>query len=191
MAEGGFEVVLLMGPPGAGKGTQAQRLSAARGLKQLSTGDILRANVSQGTELGRQAKAFMDAGDLVPDHLIIDMVRNELAGLESRGVLFDGYPRNPAQARQLDELLGELGAELTAAVALDVDFDEVVRRLLQRAVEQGRSDDTEETVRYRLDVYREQTQPLLDYYDQAGKLRRVDGIGSIEDVEARLAGVLP
>lgn len=185
------EVVLLMGPPGAGKGTQAQQLSAGRNLKQLSTGDILRANVSQGTELGVKAKAYMDRGDLVPDDLIIDMVRKELAGLDSVRVLFDGYPRNPAQASQLDGLLEELGASLTAAVALDVDFDEVVRRLLQRAEEQGRSDDNEETIRYRLNVYQEQTQPLLDYYESKGKLARVDGIGTVEEVSGRIAGVLP
>ncbi len=184
------EVVLLMGPPGAGKGTQAARLAASRNLKQLSTGDILRSNVAEGTELGVKAKGFMDAGELVPDDLIIDMVRSELNGLQDVRVLFDGYPRNPAQAGQLDRLLSELDAELTAAIALDVDFDEVVRRLLQRAEEQGRSDDNEETVRHRLKVFEEQTQPLLDYYAKAGKLRRVDGLGSIDEVEARIAGEL-
>lgn len=184
------EVVLLMGPPGAGKGTQAARLAASRNLKQLSTGDILRSNVAEGTELGVKAKGFMDAGELVPDDLIIDMVRSELNGLQDVRVLFDGYPRNPAQAGQLDRLLAELDAELTAAVALDVDFDEVVRRLLQRAEEQGRSDDNEETVRHRLKVFEEQTQPLLDYYANAGKLRRVDGLGSIDEVEARIVGAL-
>ena len=184
------EVVLLMGPPGAGKGTQAARLAASRNLKQLSTGDILRSNVAEGTDLGVKAKGFMDAGELVPDDLIIDMVRSELNGLQDVRVLFDGYPRNPAQAGQLDRLLSELDAELTAAIALDVDFDEVVRRLLQRAEEQGRSDDNEETVRHRLKVFEEQTQPLLDYYAKAGKLRRVDGLGSIDEVEARIAGEL-
>lgn len=184
------EVVLLMGPPGAGKGTQAARLAASRNLRQLSTGDILRANVAQGTELGVKAKGFMDAGELVPDDLIIDMVRSELKDLQNVRVLFDGYPRNPAQAGQLDALLQDLGAELTAAIALDVDFDEVVRRLLQRAEEQGRSDDNEATIRNRLKVYSDQTQPLLDYYEAAGKLRRVDGIGAVDEVEARIVGEL-
>lgn len=184
------EVVLLMGPPGAGKGTQAARLAESRDLKQLSTGDILRANVAQGTELGVRAKGFMDAGELVPDDLIIDMVRSELNGLSEVRVLFDGYPRNPAQAGQLDGLLNELEAELTAAVALEVDQDEVVRRLLQRSSEQGRSDDNEETIRHRLSVYEQQTQPLLDYYEAAGKLRRVDGSLSVEAVEEQIKRVL-
>lgn len=184
------EVVLLMGPPGAGKGTQAARLSQSRNLKQLSTGDILRANVAQDTELGVKAKGFMDAGELVPDDLIIDMVRSELNGLSEVRVLFDGYPRNPAQAGQLDDLLSELGAELTAAVALEVDEDEVVRRLLQRSDEQGRSDDNEQTIRHRLDVYAEQTQPLLEYYESAGNLRRVDGGLSVDEVEEQISRVL-
>lgn len=184
------EVVLLMGPPGAGKGTQAARLAAKRDLKQLSTGDILRANVKEATELGVKAKGFMDAGELVPDDLIIDMVRSELNGLGEVRVLFDGYPRNPAQAGQLDQLLNELGASLTAAIALDVDQDEVVRRLLQRAEEQGRSDDNEETIRHRLHVYEEQTQPLLDYYETAGKLSRVDGSLSVDEVEEQILRVL-
>ncbi len=191
MLTDGNEVVLLMGPPGAGKGTQAEILSASRNLRQLSTGDILRRNVAEGTDLGITAKAFMDAGDLVPDDLIINMVRSELQGDEGVRVLFDGYPRNPAQARQLDQLLQESGAELTAAIVLEVDFDEVVRRLLQRAQDQGRSDDSEETVRHRLRVYVEQTQPLIDYYGQTGKLVRVNGLGTVEDVSQRVAGVLP
>lgn len=180
------EVILFMGPPGAGKGTQAARLAEARDLKQLSTGDILRANVAGGTELGTKAKGFMDAGELVPDDLIIDMVRSELADSGEVRVLFDGYPRNPAQAEQLDGLLKELGAELSAAIVLEVEHDEVVRRLLQRAEEQGRSDDNEQTIRHRLGVYAEQTEPLLDYYAEAGKLHRVDGTGSVADVEQRI-----
>ncbi len=184
------EVVLLMGPPGAGKGTQAARLSRSRNLKQLSTGDILRSNVAEGTDLGRKARGFMDAGELVPDDLIIGMVRSELSDLQDVRVLFDGYPRNPAQASQLDELLNDLGAGLTAAIALEVDEDEVVRRLLQRSDEQGRSDDNEQTIRHRLNVYAEQTQPLLEYYETAGKLKRVDGGLSVDAVEEQISRVL-
>ena len=126
----------------------------------------------------------------MPDDLIIDMVRSELNGLTEVKVLFNGFPRNPAQATQLDGLLEELDAELTAAVVLEVSQDEVVRRLLQRSAEQGRSDDNEATIRHRLNVYEEQTQPLLDYYEAAGKLHRVDGSRSVEEVGEQIRRVL-
>jgi adenylate kinase len=180
-----------MGPPGAGKGTQAALLSEARNLLKLSTGDILRYNVRRQTELGRQAQAFMDAGDLVPDDLIIGMVREELAGRAGVRVLLDGFPRTPGQAAQLDELLAELGADLTAAVALEVGTDELIRRLLQRSGEEGRSDDTGETIRHRMNVYARETKPLLDYYERRGKLQRVSGAGSVSDVQTRIQQVLP
>jgi adenylate kinase len=180
-----------MGPPGAGKGTQAQRLSESRNLLKLSTGDILREHVRRQTELGRQAQAFMDAGELVPDDLIIGMVREELAGLDDVRVLLDGFPRTPVQAAQLDELLLEVGAEITAAVALEVEADELIRRLLQRSGEEGRSDDTEETIRKRMQVYASQTKPLLDYYEQRSKLHRITGSGSVNEVHGRIRKVLP
>ena len=180
------EVVLLMGPPGAGKGTQATRVAVARGLTKLSTGDMLRAHVGAGTELGKRAKAIMDAGDLVPDDVIVGMVRAEVEAAEHVRFLFDGFPRTAAQAAALDALLAEEGAAVSAAIALDVPDDELVRRVLQRAAQEGRSDDNEATIRNRMVVYHEQTKPLLDYYDAQDKLTRVDGVGSMDVVTERI-----
>lgn len=183
-------VVLLMGPPGAGKGTQAGLLAKARGLTKLSTGDMLRDHVRRGTELGRRAKSLMDEGVLVPDELIIAMVREELMGMDPVRVLLDGFPRTTGQARALDDLLKELGAPIDAVVVLSVDSEELVRRLMGRAAAEGRSDDNEDTIRTRMQVYQEQTRPLLDYYRAAGKLHRVNGVGSEDEVFARIAQVL-
>lgn len=180
------EVVLLMGPPGAGKGTQATRVAVARGLTKLSTGDMLRAHVGAGTELGKRAKAIMDAGDLVPDDVIVGMVGAEVQAADAVRFLFDGFPRTAAQAASLDALLAEQGAAVTATVALDVPDDELVRRVLQRAELEGRSDDNEATIRNRMVVYHEQTKPLLDYYDAQDKLVRVDGVGSVDAVTERI-----
>lgn len=184
------EVVLLMGPPGAGKGTQATRVAVARGLTKLSTGDMLRAHVGAGTELGKRAKAIMDAGDLVPDDVIVGMVRAEVEAAANVRFLFDGFPRTAAQAAALDALLADHGASVTKAVALDVPDEELVRRMLQRAREEGRSDDNEATIRNRMVVYHEQTRPLLDYYQGQGKLARVDGVGPMSDVTERIHGAL-
>ena len=184
------EVLLLMGPPGAGKGTQADRLAAARAVRKLSTGDMLRSHVQRGTDLGRRAKAIMDAGDLVPDDLIVSMVSSELVEMEPVRVLLDGFPRTPAQAQALDDLLAERAASLDAAIVLEVDADELVARLTARARDEGRSDDNEGTIRNRMAVYDRQTRPLIDYYDARGKLKRVDGVGDIEEVTRRIEGVL-
>jgi adenylate kinase len=185
------EVVLLMGPPGSGKGTQATRVAVARDLTKLSTGDMLRAHVGAGTELGQRAKKIMDSGQLVPDDVIIGMVRSELEAAAAVRFLLDGFPRTSAQAAALDALLAELGTSVTAAVNLEVEDDELVRRMLQRAEQEGRSDDNETTIRTRMAVYHEQTRPLIDYYRGQGKLRRVDGLGSVDDITARVHEVLP
>ncbi len=185
------EVVLLMGPPGAGKGTQAARLAEARDLRKLATGDMLRSQVARGTELGLEAKGIMDAGELVPDDLIIAMVASEIDPMRPVRVLLDGFPRTPGQAAALDTLLASDGTSLTAAVALQVDEDELVRRLASRAAEEGRSDDNEATIRNRMNVYRSQTQPLLEYYAERGKLHRVDGMGTVDEVSERIDEVLP
>jgi adenylate kinase len=185
------EVVLLMGPPGSGKGTQATRVAVARDLTKLSTGDMLRAHFGAGTELGQRAKKIMDSGQLVPDDVIIGMVRSELEAAAAVRFLLDGFPRTSAQAAALDALLAELGTSVTAAVNLEVEDDELVRRMLQRAEQEGRSDDNETTIRTRMAVYHEQTRPLIDYYRGQGKLRRVDGLGSVDDITARVHEVLP
>ncbi len=185
------EVVLLMGPPGAGKGTQASLLAEERGLTKLSTGDMLRDHVRRGTPLGERAQAIMESGELVPDDVIVGMVRATMQAAPAVRFLLDGFPRTPAQAASLDALLDELGARITAAVALEVDDDELVQRLVQRASEEGRSDDNEDTVRNRMEVYRRQTQPLLDYYAGHGALKRVDGLGDVDTVTGRIREVLP
>ena len=190
-ARGDAEIVLLMGPPGAGKGTQAAALAEARGLKALSTGNMLRDHVNRGTELGKRAKVIMDSGELVPDEVIVGMVRAELEAAPALRFLLDGFPRTPAQAAALDALLAELGTQVTAAIALEADDEELVQRLLKRAELEGRSDDNEATVRNRMEVYRRQTQPLLEYYEGRGVLKRVDGIGSVEEIQERIREVLP
>jgi adenylate kinase len=184
------EVLLLVGPPGAGKGTQAEKLARARRLTKLSTGDMLRAHVREGTELGLAAKAIMDAGELVSDEIVVGMIRAELSGQSPVRVLLDGFPRTVGQAEALDGLLNELGTPITTALLLEVDTDELVTRLVKRAEEQGRTDDDEATVRTRMQVYNEQTAPLVAYYDARGKLRRIDGVGSVEEVFARISEVL-
>jgi adenylate kinase len=185
------EVVLLMGPPGSGKGTQATRVAVARGLTKLSTGDMLRAHVGAGTELGQRAKKIMDSGQLVPDDVIIGMVRSELEAADAIRFLLDGFPRTSAQAAALDALLADMGASVTAAVTLEVDDEELVGRMLKRAEQEGRSDDNEATIRTRMAVYHEQTRPLIDYYRGQGKLLRVDGLGTVDDITARVREVLP
>lgn len=183
--------LLLIGPPGAGKGTQAQRLSQALGVPAISTGDIFREHLRTETELGLKAKAFMDAGDNVPDSLTNDLVRDRLSQPDAAaGFLLDGYPRTIDQVRALDEFLAELGASMDAVVELVAEPDVVVERLKKRAVDQGRADDDEAVVRHRLDVYAQQTAPLVDVYADRGVLVRVDAIGEITEVTGRIESAL-
>ncbi|MGY6498599.1 MAG: adenylate kinase [Microcella sp.] len=183
--------LLLIGPPGAGKGTQAARLSQHFGIPAISTGDIFRQNLRDETELGLQAKAFMDAGDNVPDELTNDLVRDRLMQADcANGFLLDGYPRTTDQVRALDEFLGEHGVALDAVVELVAEPDVVVERLKKRALEQGRADDDENVVRHRLAVYAEQTAPLIDVYAERGTLTKVDGIGEIDEVTGRILDAL-
>jgi adenylate kinase len=183
--------VVLLGPPGAGKGTQAQVIAGRLGVPAISTGDIFRANVSGQTELGQQAKAYMDAGDLVPDEITVAMVSDRLAEPDAKaGFLLDGFPRTIAQAEQLRDSLAEMGHALDRCLELVVDEDELVRRLSgRRMLVDGawvqRDDDKPETVRHRLEVYREQTAPLSGFYERAGLLTRIDAIGEIDEVTRR------
>jgi adenylate kinase len=183
--------VVLLGPPGAGKGTQAQIIAGRLHVPAISTGDIFRANVSGQTDLGQQAKVYMDAGDLVPDEITVAMVADRLAEPDAKaGFLLDGFPRTIAQAEQLRSSLADLGHELRGVLELVVDEDELVRRLSgRRMLVDGqmvqREDDRPETVRHRLEVYREQTAPLSEFYESEGLLSRIDAIGEIEEVTAR------
>ena len=180
-----------MGPPGAGKGTQAALLAAELGIPHISTGDIFRANVAQGTELGREAQRYMDAGEYVPDTITNGMVRDRLTHDDCRpGFLLDGYPRTVEQVSELDAMLRPVNHTLDRVVELTVDIDEVVTRLVKRAEEQGRADDTEDVIRRRLEVYAEQTAPLLATYADRGLLVQVDGMGDIPDITARLLAVI-
>ncbi len=175
-------VLVFLGPPGAGKGTQAARVAERLGLKKISTGDILRDHVRRGTELGKKVAPIMERGDLVPDDLILAIIKEELKKLPVVRVLFDGFPRTLAQAQALDALLAEMGLQVDAAVLLDVPEDELVARLLKRAQEEGRADDNEATIRRRLEVYRADTEPVVDYYARKGALFRLQGVGPIEDI---------
>ena len=183
--------VVLLGPPGAGKGTQAQIIAGRLGVPAISTGDIFRANVSGETELGLKAKSYMDAGDLVPDEITVAMVKDRLAEDDAKGgFLLDGFPRTIAQAEQLRDSLHELGQRLDCVLELVVDEEELVRRLSgRRMLVDGqmvqRDDDKPETVRHRLKVYRDQTSPLSGFYEGEGLLVRIDAIGSVEEVTAR------
>jgi adenylate kinase len=177
--------LLIMGPPGAGKGTQAAIICERLGVPHISTGDIFRANLAEGTPLGVEAKKYMDAGEYVPDSVTNNMVRERLKESDARvGFLLDGYPRTVAQVAELDGMLGS--TPLDKVIELTADTDEVVRRLLNRAQEQGRADDTEEVIRRRLEVYEEQTAPLTALYRDRGNLVKVDGLGEVHDVTSRI-----
>ncbi|MBU0513236.1 MAG: adenylate kinase [Proteobacteria bacterium] len=210
--------LILLGPPGGGKGTQAEKLKAKYGLPQISTGDILRAEVKAGTELGLEAKKYMDAGELVPDSVVIGMVAKRLQEPDcQKGYMLDGFPRTKAQAEALDELLGKMGQKIDHVVSIEVPDAELMKRLTARRMCRGcgasyhlmfkppaapgacdacggelyqRDDDNEETVGSRLKVYAGSTRPLIDYYRAQGLLRSVAGVGAIDDVFARIEAVL-
>ena len=176
--------LVLVGPPGAGKGTQAEQMAKRLDVPHISTGDLFRANLRDETELGREAKRYMDAGDLVPDEVTVGMVRDRLGADTASGFILDGFPRNVAQAGSLSEILSDKGLELDAVVQFDVDDEVVVQRLLGR----GRSDDNEDTIRNRQRVYREETAPLLDHYRD--RLVTIDAVGEIGEITDRVFSAL-
>ncbi|PZE69681.1 adenylate kinase [Curtobacterium sp. MCBD17_021] len=183
--------LIIVGPPGAGKGTQAGRIASTFSIPAISTGDIFRKNVAEGTPLGQRAKALMDAGEYVPDDLTNELVRDRLAESDAEhGFLLDGYPRTVAQVEYLDGLLAEQGDALDVVVQLVADQDALVDRLLQRAQEQGRADDTEETIRRRQQVYQEQTAPIVAVYQERGLVVDVDALGGVDEVGDRIADAL-
>lgn len=179
--------IVLLGAPGSGKGTQGTLLMERRGIPQISTGDLLRAAVASGSELGKRAKAAMDAGELVADDVVVGMIRERLNEADAaNGYILDGFPRTRPQAEALDDLLLDLGKPLDRVVNLEVDEEEIVKRLLER----GRADDNENTIRNRMKVFRDQTFPLLKYYEERGLLVTLKGTGEIEDIYARIDGAL-
>jgi adenylate kinase len=210
--------LVLLGAPGAGKGTQAKKLIEKYGIPQISTGDLLRAAVSAGTQLGKEAKSYMDKGELVPDRVVLGMVEERLKQDDcKKGYILDGFPRNVAQAEALDKMLNDLGMSLDAALSVDVPFDDLMKRLTGRRTckacgqmyniyfnppkKEGvcdkcggelfqRDDDKEETIKKRLEVYNSQTSPLIDYYSKKGILKSVNGTGSIDEIFANICKVL-
>lgn len=183
--------IVLLGPPGSGKGTQAALLRDRLGLAHISTGALLREAVGQKTELGLEAKSYMDAGNLVPDDLMLGLIEERLGQPDvDNGFILDGYPRNQVQAEALDEVLERIGQPVDVAVSVTVNEGEIVDRLSKRAIEEGRSDDTEEVIRNRLRVYAEQTAPVAGHYAERGQLREVDGMGSVEEVNRRILDTL-
>lgn len=183
--------IVLLGPPGCGKGTQAAMLQERLSLAHISTGELLRDAVRRQTELGLKAQAFMDAGELVPDALVLGLLEARLAEPDvSNGFILDGYPRNAAQAEALDALLARIGQPIDSAAALIVNENEVVERLSKRAQEEGRSDDSKDVIRNRMRVYAEQTAPVAAHFAAAGHLHEIDGMGSVEQVNQRLLDAL-
>lgn len=187
------QIIILFGPPGCGKGTQAARLTEALGVPHVSTGDMFRDHLSRNTELGQQVRQIMESGNLVPDALTDDMVRDRLARPDVEpGVLLDGYPRNVAQARELTKILADLGREVSAVVSIEVESEVAVQRILERGKESGRSDDqNEDTVRDRQRIYDDLTAPCIPHYEAAGTtVHHVDGIGTMDEVTARILSAL-
>lgn len=176
--------IVILGPPGAGKGTQAVMLARERGYTHLSTGDMIRDEMARETELGTFAKQFYDRGDLVPDDVIIGMIKSRV--MESEGIVLDGFPRNVSQAASLDDRLDREGAPLDKIVLLSVDPDEAIERMKKRREIEGRADDEPEAIRNRLEVFERETAPVIDYYMDSDRLIEINGVGEIEEVKARL-----
>ncbi len=184
--------IVLFGPPGAGKGTQGKILAANEGVPKIATGDLLRAAVKAGTMLGTKARGYMDRGLLVPDKIILGLIEEKLSAQDAeRGVIMDGFPRTINQAEAVDGLLAARGKQVDRVLALDVPDDELVQRMVGRAQEEGRSDDTTDAIRKRLQVYRQETAPLLQYYDERGIVTNISATGTVDEVAERVAQAMP
>ncbi|MBQ5779279.1 MAG: adenylate kinase [Paludibacteraceae bacterium] len=182
-----MKYVVLFGPPGSGKGTQSENIIKKYGYGHISTGDVLRAEMANNTELGKTAKDYIEAGKLVPDSLIIDMLAKTMDSFaDAKGVIFDGFPRTVAQAVALKDMLVQRGADVSVMLNLIVEEQELINRLIERGKTSGRSDDNLETIKKRLDTYNEQTSPVIDFYKEDGKLANIQGMGSIEDIFASI-----
>ncbi len=183
--------LVLFGPPGSGKGTQSEKIIEKYGLVHLSTGDILRNEIKNETELGKQAEEIMKKGELVSDDIVIGMIRNKIReNQDARGFIFDGFPRTVAQAEALDSVMQDFQQEISGLISLEVPKDELVDRLLKRGQESGRSDDTLDVIENRINVYEEQTRPVARYYEKQGKYNPVNGVGSIEEIFERIVSAI-
>ncbi len=182
--------LILFGPPGAGKGTQADFIREKYGVEHISTGDVLREAMKNETKVGLYAKSFMDKGELVPDEVVTEIIRLKISGLGEGGFMLDGFPRTLEQARSLDSILSGAGIGVDAVIFLEVPDEEVVRRIIKRQEIEGRQDDTEDVIKNRLRVYKDRTAPLKDFYGKASVLRMVEGVGEISDIAEGIDGVL-
>lgn len=182
--------LILFGPPGAGKGTQADFIRERYGVEHISTGDVLREAIKNGTEVGLAAKAFMDKGELVPDEVVTEIIRQKISEIGRGGFMLDGFPRTVEQAESLDAILADAGLGIDAVVFLEVPDEEVIARVSKRQKLEGRQDDTEDVINNRLRVYKEQTSPLEDFYSKTGILLRIEGTGEIPDIARRIDGAL-
>lgn len=173
--------IVIFGAPGSGKGTQSERIVAKYGINHISTGDVLRAEIKNGTELGKTAKGYIDQGQLIPDELMVDILAHVFDSfVDSKGVIFDGFPRTIPQAEALKKMLADRGQDITVMLDLDVPEDELMTRLIKRGQESGRADDNEETIKKRLVVYHTQTAPLKEFYKNEGKYKHINGLGSMD-----------
>lgn len=183
--------IALFGPPGSGKGTQSKKLIEKYKLTYISTGDMLRAEIAEGSELGKTAKSIMDAGDLVPDELIVQILEKKIKNIgDAKGILFDGFPRNLVQAYILTGLLAKLNTELTGMINLEVAEEELMDRMLKRAAIEGRSDDNPETIKNRFKQYEAKTKPVADFYGEMDRCYPVNGLGSVDDIFDRISNVI-
>ena len=184
--------IVIFGAPGSGKGTQSDKIIAEYGVEHISTGDVLRAEIKGNTELGKTAAAYINAGKLVPDSLIIDILASTLdaKGKDIKGVIFDGFPRTIAQAEALNNMLAERGQEVSTVIGVEVNDEELIKRIIARGKTSGRADDNEETAKKRLDTYYSQTMPLKDFYIKEGKYAKIDGVGSIDDIYSNIKAAI-